>query len=379
MPTTPISIAPAAQPFVDWAHSVLLPMWRDRGIDPDTGFAHEALDRAGQPVSSGFHRTLVAARLAYFYTRCAVRQPDDPAWRTLAAEQAALLDAAMRDPVHGGWFTSVKAPGVAHDAEKDLYTHAFVVLAFAEYAALTGDTAWLARADEAFITLQAFASPDGTWLARARRDFSEGLAGPAQNPLMHCFEAVSRLVQLTDAPAHHAGLVAIADVIERDFALPDGDRILELPVDTPDNRVEPGHQFEWFSLAAASPLADRLGVAPGGRVHRMLRRALAEGTTAEHLVPLACEPDYAPRDPVHRVWTQLECIRALHTAHLLEGDDASAAGRDAALAALQTHFLRPDGWVEVIHAGQVIRAEQPGSTPYHFMTCLDVLTPTDAA
>jgi mannose-6-phosphate isomerase len=369
------SLPPSAA-FATWATDVLLPMWRDQGTDPRTGFAVEALDRARNPVVSGFHRTMVAARLGYFYARCAARQPQDSRWRELAATQIDLLDGAFRDARHGSWHYSVNPDGTPQDDRKDLYTHAFAIFALAEYAGLTGDDRWLERADEALAELDRFAAPQGGWWARLSADFQTGIDAPAQNPLMHCFEAVCHLHRHSAAPSHLARLTQIADVMQTQFAVPERDRILELPVGTPDNRVEAGHQFEWFSLAAASPLAEPLGVAPGGLVHAMLQRALKEGLTAEGLVPLACSPDYATvKDPVHRVWTQLEFIRAAHTAHRLSGDASFATARDRGLDALQTHFLQPDGWFEVIHAGKVLRAEQPGSSPYHFMTCIDDLYP----
>jgi mannose-6-phosphate isomerase len=362
--------------FATWATDVLMPMWRDQGTDPRTGFAVEALDRARNPVVSGFHRTMVAARLGYFYARCAARQPQDARWRELAATQIGLLDGVFRDARHGSWHYSVKPDGTPQDDRKDLYTHAFAIFALAEYAGLTGDDRWLERADEALAELDRFAAPQGGWWARLSADFQTGIDTPAQNPLMHCFEAVCHLHRHSAAPSHLARLTQIADVMQTQFAAPERDRILELPIGTPDNRVEAGHQFEWFSLAAASPLAEPLGVAPGGLVHAMLQRALNEGLTAEGLVPLACSPDYATvKDPVHRVWTQLEFIRAAQTAHRLSGDASFAAARDRGLDALLTHFLQPDGWFEVVHAGKVLRAEQPGSSPYHFMTCIDDLYP----
>ena len=368
--------SPPSAAFATWASDVLLPMWRDQGADPQTGFAFEALDRARRPVVSGFHRTMVAARLGYFYARCAARQPDDARWHELAATQIGLLDGPFRDAAHGSWHYSVRPDGTPQDDRKDLYTHAFAIFALAEYAGLTGDDRWLARADEALSELDRFTAPQGGWWARMSADFGSGIDAPAQNPLMHCFEAVCHLHRHSAAPAHLARLRQITAVMRAQFAAPDNDRILELPFGTSGNRVEPGHQFEWFSLAAASPLAEPLGVAPGGLVYAMLQRALNEGLTDEGLVPLACAPDYATvKDPVHRVWTQLEYIRAAHTAHRLYGDATFAAARDRGLDALQRHFLQPDGWFEVIHAGQVIRAEQPGSTPYHFMTCIDDLYP----
>lgn len=367
--------SPPSAAFATWVDDVLMPMWRDHGVDPHTGFAVEALDRQRQPVASGLHRTMVAARLAYFYSRCAARQPRDGRWRDLAATQIELLDGVFRDKQHGGWHFSLTSGAAPRDAGKDLYTHAFAIFALAEYAGLTGDDRWLARADEALSALDRFAAPQGGWWARMSADFEVGAEGPAQNPLMHCFEAVSHLHRHSAAPAHLARLKEIATVMQAQFAAPEGDRILELPLGTPDNRVEPGHQFEWFSLAASSPLAEPLGVAPGGLVYRMLQRALHEGVTDQGLVPLACTPDYAPKDPVHRIWTQLELIRAAHTAYRLHGDAAFAAARDRALTALQTHFLQADGWFEVIFEGRVLRVEQPGSSPYHFMTCVDDLYP----
>jgi len=367
--------SPPSAAFATWVDDVLMPMWRDQGVDAHTGFAFEALDRQRRPVVSGFHRTMVAARLGYFYARCAARQPQDARWRELAATQIGLLDSVFRDAQHGSWHYSIKPDGTPHDAGKDLYTHAFAIFALAEYAGLTGEDRWLARADEALSGLDKFAAPQGGWWARMSADFQTGIDAPAQNPLMHCFEAVSHLHRHSAAPAHLARLKEIASVMQQQFAVPERDRILELTVGTPDNRVEPGHQFEWFSLAAASPLAEPLGVAPGGLVYRMLQRALNEGLTEDGLVPLACTPDYAPKDPVHRIWTQLEFVRAAHVAHRLHGDASFAAARDRALAALQRHFLQPDGWFEVIHGSKVLRAEQPGSSPYHFMTCVDDLYP----
>ena len=383
-PATAIAGATAAalEAFDRYYDDVLLPMWLGPGWNAQAGLCYEALiveNGALVPASTARYRAMACARQLYTFARATQLSKRH---RDICAERAAALchalDTRFRDTIHGGWVFAIDSALAPQDTTKDLYTHAFVLFAAAHWLAVSDDPRAAALMQDAHdVISRRFArAAGGTHAAPlpvAAMDvtFDTALAGVAQNPVMHLTEAYLAAAALNEPPAWaEAGVHTLAEGILARFIDARTGSIAELPIDEPnaDNRIEPGHQFEWFYLVrahadvftrseAGRQLADTLG--------RAVDAACRLGVDAETQgVCLSLNLDSTPRDATQRIWAQTEYGRAL--ALCTETHGAMLA---RLLPAWSARFLHAHGWHEVIDpAGQRLRDDMPSSTPYHITT-----------
>ena len=355
-----------------WARNTLLPLWLQPEVRTSIGLLCENLDHRGVPSPAAFHRTLVCARQAFFFLRMSGEFGSDLLRRGLDTLDQ-LID-LYADREHGGFVRSIGPDGAVHDGTKDLYTLAFVILACAEGHQHTRQGRYIEIADAILQDLSRSFRSSGTggYHSLMSRDFSTALEPPAQNPHMHLFEAVSSLWETSRDSGHAEQLRALATTIDACFFDSGSDAILELPRHELSNWIEPGHQFEWFSLA--SERIDLLGETEFlAHIRQAYDAAKRQGLDPSgRLVPLKKDVGWRTLDASNRIWTQLELLRALA---MEIGLDRTADGSllSAALDGLFDSFLQEDRWNEVIAAGRVIRSEMPASTPYHFVGCLQEL------
>lgn len=361
---------------------VMLPLWLRQSEhlhgDGRAELVCEALNEHGNPLPAPFHRTLVCARQAFYFLRMASLMPETEG-DVLRLRGLAFLDQLLEryaDHVNGGFVRSLKPDGAVHDGDKDLYTLAFVVLACAEGHRHTSADRYLDVANGVLkLVEEAFWSPShGAFHSVMARDLRSSRASPAQNPHMHLFEAISALWDTGRDSGHAEQLKRLASVVDDCFFDPEVGAVLELPRDehSMSNRIEPGHQFEWFSLV--SERADLLSTSAfATHIRQAFEAANRRGLDASgHLVPLAKSTGWHTMDASNRIWTQLEWIRSLAADRM--GDalvDRSVL--PAALDALFKTFLRDDGWIEMVEGDKIVRREMPASTPYHFVGCAEEL------
>lgn len=384
------AIAAALEAFARYYDDILLPMWLGPGWNAQAGLCYEALvvdNGALAPASTARYRAMACARQLYTFARATQLSAKH---RDLCAERAAALchalDTRFRDTIHGGWLFSIDSALAPQDSTKDLYTHAFVLFAAAHWLAVSDDPRAAALMHDAHeVIAHRFArtagSTDAAPLPVAAMDmtFTETLSGVAQNPVMHLTEAYLAAAALGEPPAWaEAGVPTLAEGILARFIEPRTGSITELPVDDTaddtrpdvitDNRIEPGHQFEWFYLVRAH--ADVFTRSDAGRhladtLGRAVDAACRLGVDADTQgVCLSLNLDGSPRDASQRIWAQTEYGRAL--ALCIETHGAMLAHM---LPAWSARFLHAHGWNEVIDAtGQRLRADMPSSTPYHITT-----------
>jgi mannose-6-phosphate isomerase len=371
-------VATALDAFSRYYDDVLLPMWLGPGWNAQAGLCYEALiakDGAIVPASTERYRAMACARQLYTFARATQLSARH---RDLCGERAAALchalDTRFRDTLQGGWLFSIDSALAPQDTTKDLYTHAFVLFAAAHWLAVSEDPRAAALMHDAHdVIAHRFARAGTVSLPVAAMDasFTNTLAGVAQNPVMHLTEAYLAAAALDEPPAWaEAGVHTLAEGILARFIDPRTGSIAELPVDEPsaDNRIEPGHQFEWFYLVrahadvfsrsrAGQQLADTLG--------RAVEAACERGVDADTQgVCLSLNLDSTLRDASQRIWAQTEYGRAL--ALCTETHGAMLARM---LPAWSMRFLHAQGWHEVLDpAGQRLRADMPSSTPYHITT-----------
>ncbi|MBN3858058.1 N-acylglucosamine 2-epimerase [Paraburkholderia sp. Ac-20340] len=343
----------------------VLPLWRGPGFNTALRLPHEALDATGTaPLPDTRYRAMACARQLFVFS-----QNGDAAHAHTLFESLCRLFA---DRTHGGWFYSVDPQGAPLDTTKDLYTHAFVVFACSAYGQRFGVSEALdvARETSALI-LDRFKAHDGLLHAALDVSFASAIGGPLQNPLMHLTEAWLVAREATGDAAFDTAITRLCEALARGFLHTPTGCIAELPIGAAGNRLEPGHQFEWFWLATQAGHA-RLGASG-------LQEALARAFTfaVKHGVDpvsgaVAAAVDEAGRvtDATQRIWAQTEYLRAIAT----HDDTVVRATLNDQIGKFAGRFITPQGWVECRSAnGEIARADMPSTTPYHLLTAYSAL------
>ncbi|HEV3422960.1 MAG TPA: AGE family epimerase/isomerase [Paraburkholderia sp.] len=361
---TPASTIALAATLRDHFARVVLPIWRGPGFNTALSLPYEAVSAEGhRPLPADRYRAMACARQLFVFSQAGE-----------AAHAHVLFDSLLRhfqDKQHGGWFYSVDAQGTPLVTTKDLYTHAFLVFACAEYGARFGnsDALDIVHGTSALIETR-FRAQHGLLNAALDANFSAVTGTPVQNPLMHLTEAWLAAREATGDSAFDVALGKLADAIARTFVHAPTGCIAELPLGADDNRLEPGHQFEWFWLVKrAGKLLD------GSGLDDALSRAF--GFAQQHGVDpvtggVCASLDEAGRikDATQRIWAQSEYLRALAT----RDDDAARAVLPGQIERFRQRFLRAQGWFECkTAAGEVSRADMPSTTPYHLATAYAAL------
>lgn len=250
------------------AHERALLRFGRRVVRTD-GLAHW-LGEDGAPDPTRTGDVYMAARMAHVYFLGGLRGV--PGCTPLASRLLAGLAGAGRDETHGGWVEHVADPAVTPPgtsapeagADKQAYTHAFVVLAAAT-ATVAGDPGGPALLEEATrTTLERFADP-GTplFVDSVSADFAQTRPYRGLNANMHMVEALLAAADASGDRAHAERAGAVCAWVERQVQA-HGWRIpehydeswvpqLEHNRDHPDDQFRPygatiGHAFEWARL-----------------------------------------------------------------------------------------------------------------------------------
>lgn len=375
---------PAAAPAsgaagLRWLADHAWPLWLAHGVDWDRRAFHEHLDLVTLDCAADFRRLRVAARQTYVFSKAAVHGIPG------AADAVALGVEFLRGPARlaaGGYAWRFDLANRPIDRTRDLYDHAFVLLAYAAAASVMGVEAL--RTDAAALAnhLQAnFSHPAGGFqdsIADADLKRMHAATPRRQNPHMHLFEACLA----ADEIFGDAIFLAIADTIaelfvdrlfqRREGALPEFFDADWAPVrDKGRFLLEPGHHYEWAWLldrhaqrtaTIGRPAWDDLAAAAEALVEFADRYALDPG---HGLVMNAIWSDGSAADAAFRLWPQTERLKA-------------AARRAPApcvkpLAGVEKHLAgAPAGlWIERINAyGQPIPEPAPATSLYHLTAAL---------
>jgi len=338
---------------------VVLPLWMARGFNERMDLPYESLaGDTGLPLPVERYRAMACARQLYVYATA-------PA-AAYARHADRLFEALLRhfrDDRHGGWRYSIDADGRPLDDTQDLYTHAFVVFACAAYFERSRHAEARQTLLQTVELIEArFRRPDGLYHAAMSADWRQATQGPAQNPVMHLTEAYLAAARVAEPAWFAQTLRGVAQGVADAFLHAPSLCIAEAPMGTPGNRIEPGHQFEWYVLLDSAPAVfSELELAlavPRGCA--WARQHGVAGSTAG--VCAALHEDGQIRDATERIWAQTEYTRYLAAI----GDWTALL---AQLGGLRDRFLHPGGWRECLDAeGGLARADMPSTTPYHLAT-----------
>jgi mannose/cellobiose epimerase-like protein (N-acyl-D-glucosamine 2-epimerase family) len=358
-----------------WATEAALPLWAETGFDRQRGLFHERLDFDRKPIALPATRLMVQARQIATFSRASLKGWHKGANEAVVTCLANVERLYHRGDGHPGWIFSIDADGKPASRVRDLYAHAFIVYALAWSHRLTGDPHAIRLADETLAEIDVvLAAPHGGFLDATPS------ADPTrrQNPHMHLLEAVLALYETTGRARDFARADALVKLALERMIDPESGALLEdfspdwkplLP--RGENRVEPGHQFEWYWLLGEYR---RLGgIVPESVTDRLLMFGLDHGLDqSTGLIVDAVTDSGSVMIPSFRSWPHAEGVKALVTA-TREGQPGAAEMADHLMASLLT--FAPDslegGWMDRIEAdGTPLVDHMPASTLYHVMGAL---------
>ena len=339
-----------------WCIQSALPVWAARAQRPDGSWV-EHLHLDGTADTSAERRWRVLARQVYVYAK---------------ASSLAWFDGQM---VAVSTFAKMKSLGYVHRVDhegqiinsmRDLYDHAFYILAASSLYGLTGKQTYLDDAETLLGWIDtALAHPSGGWKETNQVDTS---AVRRQNPHMHLLEASLFLHGITQDPKHlrYAERVftlfesrffdngTISEFFQADWSLEPGSK---------GQTAEPGHAVEWIWLLGQYQKATQHDV-------RNYQAALYTRSLRERGWFLNDEEDKTGhiRRDTKRLWVQTEVIKA----HLAMAENKVPGAREMAAATIDALFptyLTANGlWNDQINgASENIAKTIPVSTFYHIL------------
>ncbi|GAA1760703.1 AGE family epimerase/isomerase [Streptomonospora arabica] len=234
--------------------------WAERSRQAQ-GFAW--LDDAGRQRTEQGVQTWITSRTTHVSALCS--REGGGAAAGLAEHGVRSLRESLRDPEHGGWFSTVAFDGSPADTDKAAYQHAFVLLAASTAASSGTPGADELLGDAAATVLDRFWDADaGLSVESFDRAFTRGEDYRGANSNMHMVEAFLAAGAATGDPAWARRALGIADFLIRGQAAAHGYRLPEhftarwevLPEYNRDRPADPfrpygwtpGHSLEWARL-----------------------------------------------------------------------------------------------------------------------------------
>lgn len=355
-----------------WVFDQALPLWLSNGVDRGAGGAVECLDLGGIDAGVPFKRVRAQARQVYAFSNAALL---GVAGATEAADHVwVFLDQHARR-ADGGWVRLLDRDGGVLDPTADTYDMAFILYALA-WRARRGEPNARAEANAVLDAMERLLGLGRGLGFRAAEDKPEARL---QNPHMHLLEAAieaaeacqdQRFAELAvDLTGLFAGRMFHDGVLVEAFD-PDWN-----PIRGADQRIEPGHLYEWTWLLHRAE-----GVT--GRRYRDEARALCAFAETHGLDPQTRAavdgldgPDLVRRDTA-RIWPQTEALKA-HLA-LYEHQGVDGRARIAEITGqLLDHYLAdapPGGWMDRYGPNWTPAADQiPSSILYHLLVAFTEL------
>ncbi len=339
-----------------WCVNQALPLWAERAQNPDGSWA-EHLHLNGTADHVAERRWRVLARQVYVYAKASSLD-----W----FDGKGIAVSTYKKMTEIGYVHRVNTEGDVTNAMRDLYDHAFYILAASSLYALTRDRKYLDEAETLLNWIDASLShPKGGW---RETDQVDDTAARRQNPHMHLFEASLFLYGVTKDKKHlqYAETIfglfesyffddgTISEFFESDWTLANG---------ATGQTAEPGHAVEWIWLLG------QYNKATGQHVSHY-QSALYNTVLRGRGWFLNDEEDKAGqiRRETKRLWVQTEVIKA-HLAMAEAGTQGAGDMAAATIDALFPTYLTQEGmWNDQINACDVNIAKTiPVSTFYHIL------------
>jgi mannose-6-phosphate isomerase len=360
-----------------WMREQALPLWATSGFDAEAGRFEEGLTFGKEPRRQVPIRLLVQARQIFVYALAKRRQWHPASEELVERAFTAMTRDYFRPDGGDGWAFSIAREGSVVDATRDLYAHAFVLLAVACYVQATGKQEALAVAHETIAFLdREMSAPHGYLEALPQRE------GPRrQNPHMHLFEAMLALWECSEDRRFLERARKLFDLFLARFFQERQGVLLEYfdsalrPLSGAGAAVEPGHHFEWCWLLRRYERASG-DSRVGSIVERLYEYAGRAGFDADGLLVDEVRPDGAIAKASRRLWPMTEAIKS-DLAEALRGRTGAMERAAASTQALHRRFLAPapeGGWMDRLDPdGTPLGDFMPATTLYHLAGAVDEL------
>lgn len=315
-----------------WLVGSFLPTWVRILTPPGyIGFPEE-VDSSGGPIDSPERSTMVTARLIYTLCLCHELDPAGPYLDAARHGYAFMLQA--RTGTDGQFSHRLYTDGRRSERPADLYDSAFVLMALAAYAKVSGELAPSAIAREV-----------GQYVDRHYLEGNASEILQRQFPHMHLFEACELLARLQPGAGWAGRAGFILDLLEQRLILSNGaiaelyDQSWSVSQQSRVIQIEIGHQFEWAWLLY------RHSMLTGSQTARTIADGLYDfgirGVSRANgeLQPFRnCVNQYGKAMSEDRpLWPMTELLRASHFRDRLTGGTSDTS--DAVVRSLFKHYL----------------------------------------
>ena len=347
--------------------------WSRVGWDAKRGGFVEQLYMDGTPDAEAIRRVRVQARQVFSFAKAIeMGWPETETDERLVAQGIEYIDTRLRH-ADGGFIHLINPDGSVVDDRRDLYDHAFMILAGSAAYKATGNQAALKIAVDALAYIDAHLKDHehGGWFESSQYELPR-----RANPHMHLLEA---MMEYHDATGDASALERVAEVVrlfETKFFNPATDIMGEFfekdwcPVANESNTIfEPGHHYEWATLLRKAE--QKSGHDSESWRRRLNRKADAIGinpTTGFSINQLRA--DGTVLGAASRLWHQLERLRS----QLIHQTQYAPAQNTTLARNIFDSYLAPGpagGWVDEIGAdGNAVSKTIPASMLYHAITSL---------
>ncbi|MCH9751841.1 MAG: AGE family epimerase/isomerase [Alphaproteobacteria bacterium] len=351
-------------------------VWSERAWDSEQGGFVEQLSMEGEPDLEATRRVRVQARQIFSFAKAIeMGWPGADKARELVELGVNYLNTKLRHP-DGGWVHTVSRDGTPVDDRRDLYDHAFIILAGATAYRVTGNELALQMADDAiaFIDAELKDPEHGGWFESIPNTLPR-----RANPHMHLLEAMLAYHAATRCEAALKRASECVRLFETRFFNPATDVMAECftedwRVETSDGETvfEPGHHYEWATLLLQYEQLAQRDV--GSWRRRLILKANASGVEPKSKFALnAVRANGTPKNERRRLWHQLEMFRA----YLNHPATIPASRSQRLLSSIKTQYLDrgpTGGWLDETGSnGMPVSQAVPASMLYHIVTSIEML------
>lgn len=345
-----------------------LELWSTTAWDDERGGFVEKLDLKGAPDKEANRRVRVHARQIFSFSKAIqIGWPEERIARNLVDAGIEYLDDKLRHP-SGGWVHRVAPDGSPLDTKRDLYDHAFIILAGSTAFKATGSRRALKISDDAidFIDNELKDHQYGGWF-----EGTPATLPRRANPHMHLLEAMLAYHDATECKKALSRAAEIVRLFETRFFNASNDIMAELfsedwqlTTSPSETRFEPGHHYEWAALLYKYEQVTGHDTLSWRR--RLILRANKTGINPITGFPYnSLRADDQITNPNSRLWPALEKFRANITHPGLSPVTCTERQfRDISNAYLNNGLS--GGWFDEIDAdGKPIAKAVPASMLYH--------------
>ena len=359
----------------------LLPSWKKMFFDLQGGF-HERLSINFTVVANLPRRLHAMSRLLFIFSQGKDLKTATHAWNFLRKFKAAP-NSLTQNLAHCGYLFKIKPDGTPEDYNRDLYGHAFVLLALASYFQLTQNEEILIEIGQLDQFCQNFFFDGQNYTSNLDPSLIQTNVQLLQNPQMHLFEAYLLLFEVLQKEIFLSRCQTILEIFKKNFFLKIAANQSAVVEFAEPAIIEPGHCYEWAWLLYRY---DKLNQSTAN--HNLclsliefadtygIERAKTDGSFLGIYDQVTISGAVIKNSK--RIWPLTEAIKAkiIQTQIIHNKSEKNLNSEIIELCCfLKQHYLRQQGsWIE--HLNQDLTAlntDLPATTPYHIFMAITEL------